>query len=85
MTEFLYLLTICLPLGTLLIIFSMKYVTAILQARVRLEDDAAYRQIAARAMQLEAATATSLASIEAALAETRLRLTAIEKILKEVG
>ena len=47
MAVYLYLLTICLPLATVLLIFGMRYVSAVQQAKARLANDDAYRQIAA--------------------------------------
>jgi len=80
----LYLLTLCLPLATVLIIFGMRYFSLIQQARARLANDDAYRQIAEKASTAQSQTVTSLASIDAALADVQARLTAVEKILKEV-
>jgi len=85
MTNILYLLTICLPLATILLIFAMRYVSAIQQAKARLANDGAYQQIAAKAAAAEAQTAAALSSIQAALADAGSRLSSIEKILKEVG
>ena len=59
------------------LIFSMKYVAAIMEAKVRLKQDDAYRDIAAKAGTAQAETA-------AALAEVVNRLAGLEKILKEV-
>ena len=81
----LYYMTLCLPLATILLIFAMRYVSAIQQAKARLANDGAYQQIAAKAAAAEAQTAAALASIQAALADAGTRLTAIETILKEVG
>jgi hypothetical protein len=36
MSEYLYLLTICLPLGTILLVFGMRYFSAVQQAKVRI-------------------------------------------------
>jgi Tfp pilus assembly protein PilO len=85
MTEHLYILTVCLPLATVLLVFGMRYFSAVQQARARLANDDAYRQIAAKASSAEAETATTLSSIQATLADVRERLTAIEKVLKDVG
>ncbi|MCC4600776.1 hypothetical protein JWH04_19075 [Xanthomonas melonis] len=71
MSEHLYLLTICLPLGTLLAIFGMRYFAAVRQARAQLEYIQAYRNLAEQT--------------HAALADMRVRLDSIEKILKDVG
>ena len=84
MAVYLYLLTICLPLATVLLIFGMRYVSAVQQAKARLANDDAYRQIAEKAATAQAETAAALTSIEAAMADVRTRLAAVEKILKEV-
>jgi len=84
MTELLYLLTLCLPLGTILLVFGMRYVSAIQQAKARLANDDAYRRIAETAANAQSDTAAALSSIEAALTDVRTRLVAVEKILKEV-
>jgi hypothetical protein len=84
MSEHIYLLTLCLPLGTILLVFGMRYFSAVQQAKARLANDEAYRQIAEKAVAVESENATALSSIQAALADVRTRLTSIEKILKEV-
>ena len=85
MSAPLYLLSICLPLGAVVLVFGMRYVSVIVQAKSRLANDDAYRRIAETAAGAEAATATALTAIQAALADAATRLTAIEKILKDVG
>ncbi|MDQ2861636.1 MAG: hypothetical protein M3T55_13150 [Pseudomonadota bacterium] len=85
MTDIFYLLTLCLPLATILLVFGMRYASAVQQAKARLANEGAYRQIAEKAAAAQAETATTLASIQAALADVGPRLAAIEKILKEVG
>ena len=77
MAEHVYLLTLFLPLGTVLIIFGMKYYAAIQQAKARLASDEAYRQVAEQAAAAQAETA-------AALADLKIRMATIEKILREV-
>lgn len=84
MAEHLYLLTITLPLATVLLVFGMRYVSAVQQAKARLANDGAYRQLAEKAATAQAETATALTAIQAALSDVRARLTAVEKILKEV-
>ena len=78
MSAAIYLTTLSLPLGTILLVFGMRYYAQIQQAKARLAGDEAYRQIAERAVADHAAVATALASIE-------IRLAAIEKVLKDVG
>jgi hypothetical protein len=65
------------PAAAAVIIFFMKYVSEILQARVRIGQDEAYREIAAKAAEAQTATAAALADIQS-------RLSVIEKILREV-
>ena len=85
MSEHVYLLTLCLPLGTVLLVFGMRYVSAVQQARVRLAHDDAYRRIAESAAAAQSDTATALSSIQTAMSEMKGRLAAVETILREVG
>jgi hypothetical protein len=79
-----YLLTISLPLVTVLLIFGMKYFAAVQQARARLAQDEAYRQLSAGLAQSQAEMATQLASMAATLARLESRTAAVEQILKQV-
>jgi hypothetical protein len=84
MTKILYLITICLPCATILLVFGMRYVAATQQARARLANDDAYRLMAAKATVAQSDTATSLASIQATLSGVETHLAAIERVLKAV-
>jgi uncharacterized protein HemX len=84
MSESLYLLSISLVLVTILLVFGMRAFSAVQQAKVRIEGDEAYRQIAEKAVAAASENTTALSSIQTALADVRTRLTAIEKVLKEV-
>ncbi len=84
MSENTYFFTISLFFLTIILIFGMRYVAAIQQARARLANDDAYRQLAASAAASQADTAARLASIDANVAEVRARLGVVEKVLKEV-
>lgn len=84
MSEHLYLLTICLFLGTVLLVFGMRSFASIQQARSKLAAEAGYRQVAEQAAAAEAQAAAALADIQACLAEVRGRLADIEKILRSV-
>jgi hypothetical protein len=70
MSEHLYILTICLPLGTVLLIFGLRYLAAVQQAKARLASDEAYKAMSQQTV--------------AALLDVRTRLDGIEKILKAV-
>jgi phage shock protein A len=84
MSERIYLITICLPLATILFVFGMRYLSAVLQAKARLANDEAYRQLAEKTAASQAAAASALASIDATLAELKARVAGVEKVLKEV-
>jgi hypothetical protein len=84
MTTILYLLTLVLPLATILIVFAMRYFALVQQARARLANDDAYRQLAESASAAQSRIATSLAAVEADLSDVRVRMAAVETILKAV-
>jgi hypothetical protein len=80
----LYLLTLVLPLATILIVFGVRSYAAVQQARARLANDDAYRQLAESASAAQSRIATSLAAVEANLSDVRTRMAAVETILKAV-
>ena len=80
----LYLLTLMLPLGTILIVFGVRYYAITQQAKARLVNDDAYRQLAESASAAQSRIATSLAAVEANLSDVRARMAAVETILKAV-
>ena len=84
MSEHIYLLTIYLPLATVLLIFGMRYFSAALQAKARLAHEESYRQIAEKAVAGQSETATALSAIQATLSDVGARLAAVETILKAV-
>jgi len=84
MTTALYLMTLMLPLATILIVLGMRYFAKIQQARARLANDDAYLQIAERAVTAQAETATNLSALQATLTDVQARLAGVEKILKAV-
>jgi hypothetical protein len=84
MPAYIYLLTLLLPLATLLIIFGFKYGSAAYQAHTRGVGDTAYRDLAQNAANAQSATASSLAAMQAELAQITASLAAVVKILKDV-
>ena len=84
MTAIFYLLTLVLPLATILIVFGMRYYASVQQARARLANDDAYRQLAESASTTQSQIATSLAALETSLTEVRARMVAVETILRAV-
>jgi Tfp pilus assembly protein PilO len=84
MTTTLYLVTLVLPLATVLIVFRMRYFAQIQQAKAQLANDDAYRQIAERAVTTQSETATTLSALQSTLADVSARMAAVETILKAV-
>jgi hypothetical protein len=77
MSENAFLAAFFFPAAAFVLTFFMKYVSAVLQARVRLGQDEACREIASKAAAAQVETAALLSQILA-------RVTVVEKILKEV-
>lgn len=73
MNENVFFAAFLFPAAAVVIVFFMKYVSEILQARVRLAQDEAYRAIAAKAAAAQAETAAALASLSTTLAEIQSR------------
>jgi len=84
MDEHVYLLTIGLPLLAIVVVAAMRHFSAIQQAKLRFAHEEAYRAIAEKAVAAHTEAAASLESMDATLSELKSRVTAIEKILKEV-
>ncbi len=85
MSENIFLAAFFFPAVAAVLIFFMKYVSAVLQARVRLGQDEAYREIATKATAAQVETAAALASFGNSLTEIQMRVAVVEKILKDVG
>lgn len=66
------------------LIFAMKYLAVIMQAKARLAQDEAYRDLAANAAAAQTETATNLSSLGATMVDVQSRLIVLERILKEV-
>jgi Tfp pilus assembly protein PilO len=84
MSKQVYLLTLCLPLLTVLLVVAIRHVSAVLQARARIAQDDAYRQLAAQAAQSQAETAAQLSALNAVLVSLESRTASVERILKQV-
>ena len=84
MSATIYLLTLCLPLGTVLLVFGMRYFAKVREANARLAHEAAWRRTAETSTAAQAETAAALSAVQAALTDIRTRLTAVETILRAV-
>ena len=65
---------------TILVVFGMKYFSAVFQARAKISHDAQYQALAERA----AAGQSELAAIRIELSRMAVSLAAVEKILHQV-
>ncbi len=82
MSEHIYLTTLVIVFGT--IIFAVRYLAMFKQAQATVAMEENFRKVAEKAVTAQAETASALAAIKATLDDVRSRVSAIEKVLKEV-
>jgi hypothetical protein len=80
MTTGQFLIFISPFVGTILLVFGMKYFSAVWQARARIANDEMYRALAEKAV----AAQSELYTIRTELSKVTTSLAAIEKILQQV-
>ncbi len=80
-----FLIISILVLVTILLIFAMKYFSAARQARLKIISDNDYRQLAEKAANASAESASALTSLKTRVADIDGRLASVEKVLKDVG
>lgn len=85
MSQEIYLMTLTVPLGTVLVIFAMKYLSAAYKARSEAASVDAYRALAAQSAAAQVENAAALSAIQATLSDMKGRLAEVETMLKEVG
>ena len=79
-----FLLVTILALVTILLVFGMKYFSAARRDNARVTREDIYRELAEKAVSVQSASAASVAAVQADFSEMKIRLTAIEKLLREV-
>jgi hypothetical protein len=84
MTTAEYLIFVAPLFVTLLVIFGMKYFSAIFQARARMANDALYQALAEKAVTVQAENQAALAAIRADLTRFGSSLATVERILQQV-
>jgi signal transduction histidine kinase len=84
MSEFQYLIFVAPFAVTALVIFALKYGSAAFQAHARGAAEAAYRDVAQRAVDSQSEANARLAALQAELAEVSKSLAAVVKILQAV-
>jgi hypothetical protein len=75
-----YLLFVSPFVITILVVFGMKYFSALFQARARIANDAQYRALAEKTVGIE----SELSAIRAELSKLVSSLALVEKILRQV-
>ena len=80
-----YLLTLILPLVTILIVFGMKYWSSAVQSRAMKAGEDAYRALSEKTVVAQQDNATALAAIRADVAKLAESVKAMENILKQVA
>lgn len=85
MAAQMYMPTLLLIIGTVLVVFGMKYVSEALQARSRAANERSFRLLAEDAHAVQSQHVELLSSIQSSVSDIGTRLGQVEKILKEVG
>jgi signal transduction histidine kinase len=84
MTTTEYLIFVSPLVVTILVVFGMKYFSALFQARARMANDALYRALAERAVAAQSENQAVLAAIRSDLTRFASSLATVEKILQQV-
>ncbi|HEV2701173.1 MAG TPA: hypothetical protein VGV09_06060 [Steroidobacteraceae bacterium] len=79
-----YLIFVSPLFVTVLVVFGMKYFSAISQARARLANDALYQALAEKAVTVQAENQATLAAIRVDLTRFGTSLATVERILQQV-
>ncbi len=79
-----FFLAIGMILGTIIVVFAMRYHSSSKETRAIAAREDAFRDLTEKAIAAQSQNAASLASIMADLSQVSARLTAVEKILKDV-
>ncbi len=79
-----YLIFVAPFFVTILVVFGMKYFSALFQARARLANDALYRALAEKAVAVQSENQAALAAIRSDLTRFASSLASVEKILQQV-
>ncbi|HTB65275.1 MAG TPA: hypothetical protein VK727_03550 [Steroidobacteraceae bacterium] len=84
MTTTEYLIFVSPLVVTIVVVFGMKYFSALFQARSRIANDALYRALAEKAVAAQAENQAVLAAIRSDLSRFASSLASVEKILQQV-
>jgi hypothetical protein len=79
-----YLIFMAPVVGTILIVFGMKYISAIFQARARMANDKLFQTLSEKGVAVQTENQAALAAIRADLTRFGASLASVEKILQQV-
>lgn len=79
-----FLLTLILPLVTILIVFGMKYWSAAVQSSATKSGEEAYRALAEKAVAAQQDNTTAISALQIDVAKVAASLMTVENILKQV-
>jgi Na+-transporting methylmalonyl-CoA/oxaloacetate decarboxylase gamma subunit len=80
-----FLLVTILVLVTIILIYAMKSFSDFRKARLQIESEDAYRELAERVVRAQEGSAAALAALLNNIQQIETRTATIEKVLKEVG
>ncbi|SMB81614.1 hypothetical protein [Deinococcus hopiensis] len=84
MSDSMYLLTLGLFFGTVLLIFALKYLSSIVSNRAQVVDRERYYQLAEESRAVQEQLTRELASLRAELAGIAERTADIQQVLRQV-
>lgn len=83
-TPAIYFISLGALVGTVILVFVIRFLQATSVAAVEAARTDAYRRLASDAVTAQAGNAATLSAIQSELSEVKTRLGSIERILKEV-
>ncbi|HEY2033316.1 MAG TPA: hypothetical protein VGH02_06475 [Rhizomicrobium sp.] len=84
MSPTIYFISMGAMLGTVILVFGIRFLQASAVAGADAAHTDAYRKLASDAVTAQAGNAATLSAIQSELAELKTRMASVEKILKEV-
>jgi hypothetical protein len=84
MSPTIYFISMGAVLGTIILVFGIRFLQASAVAGADAAHTDAYRKLASDAVTAQAGNAATLSAIQSELAEVKTRMANVEKILKQV-
>ncbi len=84
MQTTIYFITLAIIVGTIILVFGIRFLQASAVAGADAAHTEAYRKLASDAVTAQAGNAATLSAIQSELSELKTRMTNVEKILKAV-